>query len=330
MRRVLIPLGLPLAMRMPALWDVHSLRGETMGTTWSVKLVALPQYSLLQVRESIERVLDGIVAQMSTWIADSDISRFNRAAAGTWHELPAEFCEVLQYALTVSDDTDGAFDPAAGALVDLWGFGPEGQRAEPPSDAAINHARAQCGRLKLAGGRRALQPGDMRLDLSGVAKGFAVDCVAQQLDSLGITDHLVEIGGELRGSGLKPDGTPWWVALEGSQSGADRMPETVVALHGLSVATSGDTIRHFEVDGRRYSHTIDPRTGYPVSERIAAVTVLHRRCMCADALATALAVLGPEAGFEHAARHGIAARFIIRDSGGPQERTTPAYSAMLD
>ena len=329
MRRVLIPLDLPPAMRMPEALDVYALHGETMGTTWSIKLVAPPRHALALVRESIERVLDRIVAQMSTWIADSDISRFNRAGPGTWHELPAGFYEVLQYALTVSDDTDGAFDPAVGALVDLWGFGPRGRRAECPGDAAINHARVQCRRLKLASGRRALQPGGMQLDLSGVAKGFAVDCVAQRLDRLGIADHLVEIGGELRGTGVKPDGTPWWVALEGSQSCADMMPETVVALHGFSVATSGDAVRHFEIDGRHYSHTIDPRIGYPIPHRMAAVTVLHRRCMCADALATALAVLGPEAGFEHAATHGIAARFIVRCPDGPQERITPAYSAML-
>ena len=324
MRRVLVPLDLPPVVRMAVPGDalVHELRGETMGTAWSVKLVAPPRHPLHPVRERIQRALDLVVAQMSTWIAESDISRFNRAAAGTWCELPAEFREVLKYSLAVSEETGGAFDPAAGAMVDLWGFGPAGARNGLPGADEIIAARRKP-KFKLASGRRALQPGGVKLDLSGVAKGFAVDLVSEQLGRLGLNDHLIEIGGELRGSGVKPDGSPWWVALEGPA-------ETVVALHGLSVATSGDSRRYFEVGGRRFSHTIDPRSGYPVPPSVESVTVLHRRCMCADALATALTVLGVSAGLGHAEQHGLAARFIIRGPDSPQEHATSAFAAMLN
>ncbi len=337
MRHVLVPRDLPPAMPLPYARDlcVRTLAGETMGTTWLARLVVEPARPLEPVRAAILSVLDRVVAEMSPWIADSDISRFNRAAPGTWHELPADFFEVLDYAQTLAAETGGAFDPAAGALVNLWGFGPPGPRSECPGDesvAALLHARKP---IRLASGRRAFQPGGVSLDLSGVAKGFAVDRVSQALSRLGIAGHLVEIGGELRGEGTKPDGTPWWVALEDSAEedfadGRSEPSHTVAALHGLSVATSGDGVRYFRSGGRRYSHTIDPRTGYPVPERIASVTVLHRRCMCADALATALMVLGPEAGFEHAADRGVAARFIVRTDSGYHQRITPAFAAMLD
>lgn len=328
MRRVLVPLDMPVAARAPVPRDiaVHELRGETMGTTWSVKLVAPSRYPLQEVERRIEHVLDLVVAQMSTWVADSDISRFNGAAAGAWLELPAEFHEVLQYSIGLSRDTGGAFEPAAGALVDLWGFGPDGRRANPPTEAQVDAEVSEARRrrpVSLAIGRRVFQPGGARLDLSGVAKGYAVDLVAGHLSGLGLSDHLVEIGGELRGSGIKPDGSPWWVALEGAT-------ETMVALHGLAVATSGDGQRFLEAGGRRFSHTIDPRTGYPVPQSMASVTVLHRRCMCADALATALTVLGVEDGLAYAERNGLAARLIARRPGGLREYTTPVFAAMLN
>jgi thiamine biosynthesis lipoprotein len=330
MRRVAIPLDLPPAVPLAVPWNdvVYMMRGETMGTTWSVKLVAPHRHWLAPVRAAVERVLASVVAQMSTWATDSDISRFNASPPDSWIVLPTDLYEVLQYALTVSRETGGAFDPTVGGLVDFWGFGSLGRRGDCPDHASVEAARNGGGRFRLASGRRAFQPGGVRLDLSGIAKGFAVDRLSAELSHCGIAAHLVEIGGELRGCGVKPDGSPWWVALDEPHGQANA--DVIVALHGLAVATSGDTVRYFESDGRRYSHTIDPRTGYPVPDRIAAVTVLHRQCMCADALATALTVLGPEAGFDHAACHGIAARFVLRGDGGPLERITPALAAMLD
>jgi thiamine biosynthesis lipoprotein len=171
-----------------------------------------------------------------------------------------------------------------------------------------------------------LQPGGVRLDLSAIAKGFAVDLVSELLTRRGLTDHLVEIGGELRGSGIKPDHSPWWVALDGAD---DTMGDTVVALHDLSVATSGDAQRFIAADGRKFSHTIDPRTGWPIPETLASVTVFDRSCMRADALATALSVLGPEEGHAYAVKRKIAARFLLRGARGVAERMTPAFAAML-
>ena len=252
--------------------------------------------------------------QMSTWIADSEISNFNRAPPGTWHELSPELHEVLCCARMSRPI------PPAATIRPLarWSTcGDLGRQdlATPRRTIMRSRLHPALGgfrRLTLGPGRTILQPGGLQIDLSSVAKGFAVDRVSEALGRLGIGHHLVEIGGELRGSGIKPDGSPWWIALEEpSTAGGDveTSRETVVALHGLSVATSGDARRYFEWNGRRWSHTIDPRDGRPVAEQLASVTVLHNSCMHADALATALTVLGPDAGFDYAQARGLAARF---------------------
>jgi thiamine biosynthesis lipoprotein len=329
MRRVLVPLDLPAVMRLPpAGAAVQALGGPTMGTSWSAKFIAPPAAALDAVKAAVERVLAGIIAEMSTWVADSAIGRFNDAAAGSWFEPAADLRTVLDCALAVAAATGGAYDPTVGALVEAWGFGPPGPRDAPPDAAAIAAAAARCGfrRLERDNGGRVLQPGGVRLDLSSIAKGFAVDRVALALERLGIADYLVEIGGELKGHGAKPDGSPWWVAIENATSCAD---EIVVALHGLSIATSGDAQRAFEWQGRRLSHTLDPRTGWPVSDRLAAVTVLHRECMKADALATALTVLGPDEGMAYARARELAALFVVRGPSGVEQRMTDAFAAML-
>jgi FAD:protein FMN transferase len=331
MRQVLVPRDLAPAIPLrPA--DILSLGGETMGTTWSVKVVTSADVSADALRAAIVAVLDGVIGEMSTWIAHSDISRFNRAAPGSWIALPKDFITVLRCALRVAADSGGAYDPTIGALVALWGFGPHGRPGTIPADAEIAAARRTCGwqRVTLDGGR-AFRPGGVALDLSSVAKGFAVDKLSAFLAARGLAQHLVEIGGELIGRGVKPDRQPWWVGLEAPSGRNDRAGgQTVVALHNLAVATSGDAQRFFAQDGRCFSHTIDPRTGWPVSDSLAAVTVLHRSCMWADALATALVVLGPDAGFDYAAAHGLSARFMLRNPQGFAERMTPAMAAMLE
>jgi thiamine biosynthesis lipoprotein len=327
MPRVLVPATLSdLSVSRTNTDRVEALQGATMGTTWSVKLVAARGLHPAEIRGGIEARLDRVVAQMSTWEPDSDLSRFNRAPAGSWHALPDECLTVLAHALEVAGDTGGAYDPTVGALVDLWGFGPAQRRHTRPRADAIAAARARTGWAHLtldARARRVRQPGGVSVDLSSIAKGFAVDQVAAHLRGLGVASYLVEIGGELRGHGAKPDGTPWWVALE-------RPGDMIVALHGLSVATSGDYRRFFEDGGRSYSHTIDPRTGCPVDHGLASVTVLHPECMIADALATGLTVLGPAAGLAYARRRGLAALFIGRGLRGIEERMTPSFAAMLE
>ncbi|WP_149539112.1 FAD:protein FMN transferase [Siccirubricoccus phaeus] len=331
MNRVLIP-ALLAAPAIPRDGRLQVLQGEAMGTSWSVRCIG---GDAARLRAGILARLETVVAQMSPWEAESDLSRFNRAPAGTWHRLPAEFLAVLDCALAVAQESDGAFDPSIGTLVDLWGFGPgPGPGGSPPGAAECQALRQGVGwrklRLDLAAGR-AFQPGGIGLDLSGIAKGYAVDLVAEFLAAAGIPAFLVEIGGELRGRGAKPDGTPWWVALETPPGEAAPGAEPfLVALHELSVATSGDYRRFFRHGGRRYSHTLDPRTGAPVAAETAAVTVLHPSCMRADALATALTVLGPQSGLAHAVRHGIAALFLTREGPGLREHMSPAFAAMLD
>jgi thiamine biosynthesis lipoprotein len=325
MNRVAVPLTLAREDARPRGGRPVTLSGPTMGVAWTLKALAPPDVSQAALGAAVQGAVDAVVAQMSDWEPQSDLSRFNRAPAGTWVAAPDGLLAVLQAALELAEATDGAFDPTIGRLVELWGFGPAGAIQTRPTPAALSAARAGWRDLRVEHGRL-LQPGGLSLDLSGIAKGYGVDRAAQAVAALGVRDFLIEIGGELRGSGVKGDGEPWWVQIE-APPGAGHAP-IVVALHGLSIATSGDWRRSFAVDGRRYSHTLDPRTRQPVPETMAAVTVLHPDCIQADALCTALAVLGPDAP-DFARRHGVAALIIRRAEGGFEEHVSEAFAAML-
>lgn len=310
--------------------DACELRGRTMGTDWRVQLCGeLPPQSWL--RQDLQQTLDRLDAQMSHWAPDSDLGVFNRRPAGTWQPVPGAFFDVLRRALETASASDGACDPTIGALVNLWGFGPAPKRDEPPTDDDIERARARCGwqRLELdEANRRVFQPGGVELDLSCIAKGYAVDAVAERLLALGLEHFLIEIGGELRGSGWKADGSPWWGELETPGGAGER---TLVALHGLSLATSGDYRQFFEQAGTRYAHTLDPRTGRPVAHAPASVSVLHSSCMQADVQATVLSVLGVDAGLAYADARGLAALFVLRQADGrTTEHMSRAAAAMLE
>lgn len=342
-RRVLLPADLQ-ADAPPAGSSVHAFSGLTMGTSWSVKVAAPAGALPRHLASDLQQQLDTVVAQMSHWDPGSDLCRFNRAPAGTWCELPEAFYTVLSYALDAARLSGGAFDPTAGALVDAWGFGPDPSARfdspafKPPAPSELTdliHAkRAGWSDIQLDGTRRrALQPGGAQLDFSAVAKGYAVDQLAGHLHGAGLHHFLVEVGGELRGAGMKPDQQPWWVELEQPDAAAHRethAPAPLLALHGLSVATSGDYRRYFEHAGQRLAHTIDPRTGWPLRNGVASVSVIHAQCMAADALSTALGVLGAEDGLRFARLHQLAARFVCRDEAGFVEHTSPAFDAMLD
>ncbi|MDP2296577.1 MAG: FAD:protein FMN transferase [Pseudolabrys sp.] len=330
-RRVLIPLDIARPPPRPAAMRVLRLGGKAMGTSWSVTLAAATAGALTPLRHAIEAALDRVVAQMSTWRSDSAICAFNAAAPNSWHRLPDDFAAVLDSALVVAEASGGAYDPAIGALVDLWGFGPQGRKIETPSDAAIATALAQAGwqRLRRDGRTRFRQPGGLQLDLSSIAKGFAVDQVAACLNRHGVENYLAEIGGELIGRGVKPDGTPWWVALE-HPGYDDAYADTIVALHGLAIATSGDQQRFIERGGARLPHVLDPRNGRPVQNGTASVTVLHRQCMLADAWATALMVPAPHDAMALATVQNLAARLLVRNDTGWDELMTPTFAAMLD
>lgn len=318
------------ALPAAAALGVHALAGRSMGTQWSVKLVA-DAAALPELERGIQARLDEVVAQMSTWETDSDLSRYNRAEPGTVQTLPAGFHAVLDAALKLAADSGGAYDPTVGPLVNLWGFGPDGARDAAPSDEAIAQAQARVGWQRVGFdpiARTATQTGGTYLDFSSIAKGYGVDRVAEWLSERGIAAFLVEVGGELYGRGRKPDGSAWRIAVERPSGDArDDDGAAVLALDGYAIATSGDYRRYFDHDGRRYSHTVDPRSGRPVTHALASVSVLHPQCMQADGLATVLAVLGPQAGMAYANRRQLAAMFVLHDGDGFLTRMTPAFIA---
>lgn len=306
-----------------------ALSGAAMGTSWHVTIVAPPEGAR---RGDLEQALAAEIAtveqSMSTWIEGSDVSRFNRDAGTGWQRVPAAFCEFVAAALAISEETGGAFDPTAGALVNLWGFGPGEMRFEPPAERDLEAARALSGYDKLEadcarpGLRKA--EGGLYVDLSAIAKGYAVDRAAELLDARSVDNYLVEIGGELRVRGKNPAGGPWRIAIE-LPDPAGRAVQRVVRVTDNAVATSGDYRNFFEYDGRRYSHTIDPRTGRPVEHDAAAVTVVTLPAARADALATALLVLGPDAGLEFAEQADVAALFLLRDGDAFVERASSRF-----
>ncbi|MBB5864087.1 FAD:protein FMN transferase [Xanthomonas sp. 3058] len=311
---------------------IATLGGRSMGTTWSVKLVAPRARDLHPLHACIQTALDRVVAQMSTWEAASDISRYNRAPAGSWHTLAEDFHAVLSAALDIARASNGAFDPTVGPMVELWGFGAAGGPQRVPSPEQIALASLRCGWQRLVlEGMRVLQPGAVALDLSGIAKGFGVDCVHRALVQADIHSALIEVGGELLGYGRKPDGSAWRVLVESApdeDAGAE-LPARVLALDGLAVATSGDRWHRFDANATRYAHTVDPRTGAPVPHAPAAVTVLARQAMHADAWATAMTVLGIDAGLAYARDAALAVRFLLRKDGALHESMSPAFEHHL-
>ena len=296
-----------------------TLSGATMGTTWSVVYADAAGVSAADLRRRIERELEAINAVFSTYRPDSEISRLNRRAGAAPVQLSARFAEVLDAALAIGELSDGAYDVTVGPLVELWGFGAGDFSGAAPEARQIAEARRRVGsgRLRWDRERRLLtRPRGMRVDLSSIAKGYAE----------GLENTLTEIGGELRVSGERPEGGPWRLAVESPDPAAGRFVDAL-NLRDAAVATSGDYRNFFEVDGRRYSHLLDPRTGYPVAHELVSVTVVHRDCMTADALATALIVLGPEQARALADREGLAAQFVSRAADGLEVDYTASFAA---
>jgi FAD:protein FMN transferase len=315
--------------------EIETLRGRSMGCGWQVTFVREAGVNSTGMSSGIEAVLMRVIEQMSTWEPESVISRFNRAAPGSWLPMPQEFALVLACALHVARASGGALDPTAGELVRLWGFGATGRYQQPgfvlPTSTEIQAAQQRSGwqRLRVdVNAMRIHQPGGLELDFSAVAKGFAVDEVSRFLRSAGARHHLVDIGGELRGAGMKPDGQPWWVDVQLPPQCAGIVP-TRVALHGLAVATSGDYLQGFDVGAHRYSHCIDPRSAAPVNNGVCSATALHAACMEADAWATAMMVLGPDAGMAVAEAGQLAVQWLVRAGTDVAEHCSSAWRALL-
>jgi len=301
------------------------LRGETMGTTWELRIAGEGLDTELRERARIEteRRLADIDRWMSTWNPDSEISRFNAAPGTAPFPVSFETAEVVALALDVGRAGQGAFDVTVGPLVALWGFGSGARPRSTPSDDEIEALRRQLGLDKLSvdrgdpssGGLIRKHQAGVQVDLSGIAKGYGVDHVVRGLRSLGREDFLVEIGGEIRAAGERPGGGPWRVAIE-KPLDHGRAIQEVIPLSDRAMATSGDYRIFYREKGRRVSHTLDPRTGRPIDDDTASATVLAPDCATADAWATALLVLGPDPGLELARREGLAAMLLIRNPEG--------------
>jgi len=309
------------------------LAGPTMGTSWHVTVIpgpGSPDRTALQ--RGIESVLEDVNSSMSTYLPDSEISRFNAHPVGEWFPLSPAFETVLSAALAIGWSSDGAYDVTVGPLVNLWGFGPDGPLASPPSGDAITELLQRVGQdhLRLDGeGRRLSKDVPVYLDFSSIAKGYAVDRVAQWLGAQGLDRFLVEVGGEMRLAGRSGRGDLWRIAIERPDS-ADRAVAGAIRLTDVGVATSGDYRNFFELDGRRYSHSIDPRAGYPVAHDLVSVTVVHPSAMMADGWATALVVLGYDAAMAVALEQGLAVYFIRRQGDSYQASHTPAFAQYLE
>lgn len=309
------------------------LTGRTMGTTFGIKLVAAAETSSLEALEDeIAAELDTVNRLTSTYIEDSEISIFNATDSTDWVTVSPEFCAIVEQALAISVATDGAFDITVGPLVNLWGFGPDVVAPEPPADADIAAARARVGyrRVETRCNESSMRkkPADVHLDLSAWAKGYAVDRLAGILDSYEIDDYLVEVGGELRVSGLNANRQKWAIAIEKPLPLA-REPQRVIRVTDTSVATSGDYRNFFEYGGKLYSHTIDARSGRPVEHTLAAVTVVAESAAEADALATALLVLGPGDGLAFAEAMGVAGYFLVRRDDDIEATSTSSFDRLV-
>ena len=312
---------------------IHSFSGSTMGTVYNVRAVgSAAGLNVAALQQQVDIRLAAINLEMSTYLPDSEISRFNRYTDDDWFAVSAETAMVVAAGLEVSRDTQGAFDVTVGPLVNLWGFGPEGRVGETPTDEAIAECQARVGhaRLEVRQNPPALRKrrADVYVDLSAIAKGFAVDEVAKLLDRHAVRSYLVEIGGEVRTRGRKPDGGSWRIGIERPVA-AVRELDCVVELDDRALATSGDYRNFFEREGRRYSHEIDPRTGRPVDHALISVSVLADDCLTADAWATALLVLGPDAALPAARRRGLEVLCMIRSGDGWVEQATPGFAARI-
>ncbi len=308
------------------------LDGASMGTTWHVSYIApTPGPGAKHIRQGIEEQLERVNASMSTYRPDSEISRFSALATQTWFRSSADFFLVLTTALAMGEKTEGAYDVTVAPLVNLWGFGPDGMIDKPPLEAAIAEARTHVGQHNLRVDSDlpgVMKLSELSLDFSSLAKGYAVDRVAQWLQQQGISRYMVEVGGEMRLSGLSGRDDPWRIAIEQPNS-SERAVAVTINLIDIGVATSGDYRNYFESNGRRYSHIIDPRTGYPVAHDLVSVTVVHPSCMIADAWATALTVLGAERAMVVAQAQGLAVYFIRRVDDRFLHSHTPLFAAYL-
>ncbi|MFT7009124.1 MAG: thiamine biosynthesis lipoprotein [Colwellia sp.] len=311
------------------------LQGRTMGTTYNIKVVStLEQVELLKLQDKVDAALKQVNQEMSTYIPDSEISLFNQSNAGEVFEISPGFTRVLKESIRLGELSEGKLDITVGPLVNLWGFGPELRPEKVPSESVIATTLTRVGlnNLHLVGNQLSKDISNLYVDLSTTAKGYGVDVVAELIEANGITNYLVEIGGEMRLKGFKHTGELWAIAIEKpllDPSGEQRAVHQIVIPKDNAVATSGDYRNYFEVDGQRFSHIIDPATGKPINHNLVSVTVVHPSSMTADGLSTTLMVMGTKQGMEFAVKNNFAALFISKTEHGFSEQFTVKFKQYL-
>lgn len=316
--------------------DALRITGDTMGTYFVVEIVAESAGQLQRADEysnAVSAALQDVDSKMSTYKPDSELSRFNRERVPEPFVFSEQTFAVIRMAQQVSEQTDGAFDITVGPLVDAWGFGPDGP-AEPPGEALLAQLRERVGYTMLdvdpATQTVEKRYGAVEIDLSAIAKGYAVDRIAETLNEMNLNHYMIEIGGEVRTRGQSPSGDDWNIGIESPDDKTGGIVHTV-KLSGMALATSGDYRNFYEdAEGQRVPHTIDPRTGVPVSHAAASVSVVHHECALADAYATAMMVLGPDQGLTLAEQLGMPVLFLVHtDAGGFEKRASTAFNSML-
>jgi thiamine biosynthesis lipoprotein len=303
--------------------------GATMGTQYAITVVDDTNIvTETRLKHDIEALLAKINQIMSNYDSNSEISRLNRHRSTDWLAISDELLELLTAANSVSQESNGAFDVTVAPLVDLWGFGPARGAGRIPDNDVIEVARRRVGLRQFE--LRASPPGlkklhgEVAFDLSGIAKGYAVDEIAHQLRELGLVNFLVDIGGEMRAVGTNQRGEGWQIGIEGPIALGSTVAQTIT-LHDSGLASSGNYRNNFVVDGVQYGHTIDPKTGLPTQHALLAVSVVHARAMLADAWATALMSMGPDAAVNVLAKVGLAAMLFKKNGDSWQITTTPAF-----
>ena len=306
---------------------IEEFGGPTMGSHYSLKYLAgenSPEPAA--VKAEVELLLAQVDQQMSTWRSDSELSEFNRLPAGSCRVMPEAVLELVRAGEQLSRDSDGAFDLTVSPLLELWGFGPQSRGERIPSAEEISALRANVGHHHLRiDGQQLCKDAAVAVDLGSIAAGYSVDRVAARLTELDVHSFLLDITGELKAVGRKPDGSAWRIAIEVPRDDL-REASQILELDGLAVSTSGDYRNYFEKDGRRYSHTLNPQTGAPIDHRLASVTVVDTSAQRADGLSTLLMVLGPEQGEAFAERAAIAALFISRSADGFVSHATTQFN----
>ncbi|MEP3856336.1 MAG: FAD:protein FMN transferase [Porticoccus sp.] len=305
--------------------------GRTMGTTYQVKLVPSEQSVSDDLGQKIQSRLDSLNNTFTTYQQDSELMLLNRAPVGQVYAVSQDMLHVLNTAKEVHQLTSGAFDPTVGALVNLWGFGPEntGNRVPSETDIATELGLLGFNKLQITPDATSItRSSDIALDMSAVAKGYAVDAVAELLEQEGFNNYLVEVGGELRLKGVKANKDPWRIAIE-APSLERGLVQKVLVPGDAAVATSGDYRNYFEKDGKRYSHTIDPRTGYPLDHQLASVTIIAETAAFADALATGFMVLGADASLKIAEENKLAVYLLVKEGEAFKSYYSSAFAPFL-